>query len=314
MRIGDPAKFLPSVPISASFFADDDVIRASDVLATVREEYTTEIDVFDDIGIVADDASTVISSEATYDGPSDIVTGPDKGVTNGKRFTENRDSLYDVMEWISEVVGGVYYFEPTDPPTLHLTTNPHTSHEDERLGGDVEVRSNDALSEIRPVNTLELDGAAARRIELGPITGNFGDLDNQYPHVVVRSENLYERANEQEVKRTGESKKSTVDGLVNEATRRLKKLTDTKSGGSMDLALAPAITPYDRLDALPGCRERVDTDVPTIEYEVERLRHMVSAPTEQYQNPYTAYTEIECSLFVQMNDITVVTKEKLDTE
>jgi hypothetical protein len=308
IRIGDPAKFLPSIQLTASFGVSD-VARLSDVLAAVESRFNEAQPVYDGVTVVADTGDVAVAAPAAFT-PAEVVADAapvsDVDIPNPKRFTRNRDDLVDVLDWVAERIGAVYYFEPTDPPTLRLTTNPSQSYADERAGGSVTVRQNDALSEIRPINTLELTGAAGRRVELGSIETTLPDFGNEYPVAVVRATELYERAGDTEVRRADETRQTELDATVEEAKRRLKKLTDTKSGGSMDLAPTPGITPYDRLDVLPGCDDRLPADYDPVTYEVERLRHRVAAPTEQYPNPHT---EVECSLFTSLDDVEIVTRE-----
>lgn len=148
-----------------------------------------------------------------------------------KKFTSNRDTLLDVMEWLAEKVDGRWQIEPTPVGgTLVLddTMSRRPFVQEERAAemanelfqgrsvdasleqgvvdqiGDlpiydtVKVVSNTALYDINPVNTVTVKGELRRNV-LGVTVNDtpfesIGSKSKKYPFVKARAVPLYERA------------------------------------------------------------------------------------------------------------------------
>lgn len=145
-----------------------------------------------------------------------------------KKFQPNRDSLTDVMEWLSVKTGGKWHVEPTpNGGTILLDSamirRPFVQESvademiDDAIGNDIDLKNiafkinnlpiydrvrvikNNALYEISPINTVEVKGEMSRRI-LGqdvsdiPIAKSIAQPSKEFPYVKARASSLYGRA------------------------------------------------------------------------------------------------------------------------
>jgi len=152
---------------------------------------------------------------------------------------------------------------------------------------DIDVLHNDALSDMKPLNTLEVFGET-RRVGLkdnNPYNNaaSTGTLAEEYPYVKVQYTPLLDRGNgyELSVNRI-ESDKTTISATEQEAKKQLRKHLEETTEGSLQLRGEPHIEPHDYIVTLPVCEDTyTNVDASPIEFEVNAVKHKRSA-TEQY--------------------------------
>lgn len=201
---------------------------------------------------------------------------------SNKTFQTNRHTLKDVVDWLRSKTALRLWFEPTRGgitlvPFKRPTARSFKAH---YLGGDVKVISNNALSELSPINTIEARGSASK--SLTPL--GFFELNSDSGKYVIakaRHKGLYERAGETELQADTfiKSDGNTTEEVNNDAKSALKDAIDEATAGDMLTILAGEVTPFDTIEARPTCRTEAEKTVP-LTYEVNRVHHMVSPDDE----------------------------------
>lgn len=197
----------------------------------------TDIDTFNLIGDAASIAAPLIGSQMAFNAIDDNKEWLDDQLALGgkKHFTRNKHSLVDVMDWLTDEVGGAWHFQPTDTGVVLVLNNGCTqdfkiarnSYYDGQFDPDeyqyisgtnsepVDILNNSSIEDLKPINYLELNGETADsflgsdRIDVGPLEdvtnvdrtilgGPLGapkGQTNKYPHIVVEYPPLLRRTN-----------------------------------------------------------------------------------------------------------------------
>lgn len=285
-RAQGPAHFLDKTSASKQFGGGVSTqFSTSDVIKYVTDELNGKlpitIDKYDG------------DSESTFSGAfnpiidvfQDVALSVlDKKVVTPKTFQANKHSLKNVINWLRDKFGGRVWIQPTkeggqfvwsDNPTK--TAGSHKAH---YLGGNTNVVNNNALAEIRPINTLIVNGQAKKSVtsigefEINRPAGTFSKIK-------VRHKQLYERAGSSELlgdtvrKSDAESKQE----VVNEARSILKERIDQATAGSMQVLLDSFIQPFDTIEAKPTCDSATTDELEPLMYEVQRA-HYIAHPNE----------------------------------
>lgn len=239
---------------------------------------------------------------------SDAPLGLDFDFDSGKTFKSNRDSLQDVYDYIEKKLGAKMHFEPQpDGHTLRLVIDIEPERrtfaqddvvrkklEDEAyeyaLFQTVSVLKNDALYEMKPINTLRLDGEEGAGVldraaawleeqDEDPTEGLVGKStpSDKYPYAKVQVPALLEAAEGVELGPREESDATTVSDVVAEAKTRLREMLEEVSEGEIFLRGQPEIMPFDALDAFEVCRDFVVYEQRPVRYEVEEVKHTATA-------------------------------------
>lgn len=219
-----------------------------------------------------------------------------------KTFTANKHTLSHVVNWVRDKVGIRVWLEPTTKGVTFVatdepTTRSHTAH---TLGGEVEIISNDALSELNPVNTITIHGKPAKSLmEVGEWEVN-SSIDT-FTKVKARHPDLYRRAGNTEftVGPVVSSKAEEKSEIINEAKSMLKKKIDGATGGNMQCLLAAPVVPFDTIEAQPTCNEQAATGTDPITYEVARVRHKIRTND-------TSTTALNIGVHTSLKDIEIV--------
>lgn len=278
-----------------------------------------------------------------------------------RHFTPNHDTLLDVVEWFEHKTQCKIHFEPgMHGKSVHMvvdivpsrrtfaareviknadtdgvrvsagavsdTVNKFTYHE------PVDILKNDALYEMKPINTLHLRGTygkgdftdkakgalkgaagAAVNVATGgsnPLTGatdvlpdNDGPPGETYPVVTVQSPPLVEAANGVELAgEVVESDASTLDSAEREAFSRLTEIMSETTEGEIIMKGEPGLLPHDKVVAYEVCNGDVQYEQTPVEYEVESVKHEASAK-DRYE------TRITVSVYANDTNIEVVNKD-----
>lgn len=195
-----------------------------------------------------------------------------------KTFQKNRHTLKDVVDWLRSKTNIRLWFEPTTDGVVLLPLNSptNTTHKAHYLDGDLNIISNNALSELAPINTIEVRGSASNSIvDLG-----FFELNADSDKFIIakaRHKKLYQRAGDTELQADTfiKSDGNTKSEVQNDARSSLKDAIDEATAGDMTTMLAGGVTPFDTIEARPTCRSEAEKTVP-ITYEINRIHHMVS--------------------------------------
>jgi len=280
-RAQSPAHFLSQVPASARFTEADAEAAVAYVAETLDKKLPFPVrDTVSGIDIVP---TGIIEREIVgnaFTEPVGVLTNAVLGRINTPRtFTANRDTLADVVNWLENKTGTYLSFVPLDDGVgLVATEKPasrsHTAHY--LPDGDTMVVENNALSELRPFNTLVVKSKAARSLaEIGGYELNVPR--DTFFAAKARHTALYERAGGVElhtdphVSSDSESKRETVA----EARRRLKDRVDSTTAGDMILRLKGHVAPFDTITARPTCNGVDDATTQPLEYEIHRVHHAI---------------------------------------
>lgn len=237
------------------------------------------------------------------EGTPDVGNEPDVYEMGPKTFGSNHDTLLDVWEWFENQTGAKMHFEPTaDGDAVRLVADVIPSRrtftaqsviERRRDDGEsfeyhepVTVTKNDALYEIKPLNTLHLRGAYARGATDGDTflddtesaVGSVMDGDappgKHYPSVKVQAPALVEAANGVELApKVVESDVTSLDAAKEQAKKKLSEKISEVSEGEVDLFGEPRMLPFDRLEAFEVCNGYVQYEQEAVEYEIVSVKH-----------------------------------------
>ncbi len=196
---------------------------------------------------------------------------------SSKSFTANRHTLEDVIEWFKEKKNIQVWIQPTKKGGVFTvsknTSKDFTSHNAHYLDGNVTVINNHALREIKPFNTVIVNGAAQESFN------DVGESKSQSPsgkftRVKARHKPLYKLSGNTELTKTVyKSDAQSKTEVINEAKSVLKSSVDSATGGSMQVTHDKYIQPFDTVEAKPTTNAFAEQSVPTLTYEIHRCHY-----------------------------------------
>lgn len=231
----------------------------------------------------------------------------DYGILSGghKHFRRSRHTLADVMDWLTDEIGGAWYFEPTATGVVLMVNNGGTddfkiarsAYYDGQFDPEgldyimgfnpvsVDVVHNSSLEDLKPINHLELNGESAdsflgvntdRTILGGPLGAPRGHT-KKYPHIEVTYPPLLDRTGGNKLgPKPIESGKTTLAEARKQAVKEFKKAHEDNTDGSIEIRALPSIRPYDYIAAVPVCNDTFDAEMNPIQYEVNSVIHQVN--------------------------------------
>lgn len=259
-----------------------------------------------------------------------------------KHFRRNKHTLVDLMNWLTDEIGGAWYFEPVDSGVVLTVNNgaeeggfsiARSAYYDgefdpsglEYMQGfnpaAVDVINNSSLEDLKPINHLELSGESAdsflgvtfrdldREVE-GP-RGAPGSQTDKYPHASVTYPPLLERTGGVKLgPKPIESSVTTVAEAKTEVVKEFKKRHEDNTDGSIEVRALPSIRPYDYIGAVPVCNDTFDADMDPIQYEVNSVVHKVTG-----EDPYKTSLGVSIALDEDALEVTGTLKDiEEDTE
>jgi hypothetical protein len=162
------------------------------------------------------------------------------------------------------------------------------------------------LKEIKPLNTVTLNGRATRTIkEVGEYEQNIPPKN--FYQVKARHRTLYRRNGGKELADTiRKSDGSTKQEVEQEAKSILKKRIDEATGGSMRVVHDSFIQPFDTVEARPTVNTQ-SNPVEPIEYEVHRC-HYKCRPSEPETVPHV---DLNCGVQTDIDeDIEIISSAR----
>lgn len=196
-------------------------------------------------------------------------------VTTPKNFHFGKHTLADVMSWVSGKADIFTWLAPVPSGVIFVVTKqPNNIHHDaDYLDGDLTVINNDALAELRPVNTVLVKAPAEKSRD-----GEEKKASDKYIKAKAVHRPLYRRAGGRELYADNFeplSNARTKAEAMNEAANKLKKTVDAVRGGDMETMVRGPVTPFDTVEAKPTCDESPATSLNSITYEVNRVHHKI---------------------------------------
>lgn len=293
------------------------------------------------------DSSTLVKDIFNF--VEDNIVDPRLG--GQKRFQVNRHNMVDYMDWISGLVDARWWFEPSPTgPVLVLDATAFKSGDgqgdyerryfaEQELVEDGQVPSegvtpfaevntlnNNALSDIKPFNTLYAYGESTTFRERYSMNGyesqeaaeenrqasedfqnaaSAGAYTESYPYVKVTYPPFLERAGGYEyTAQPLESDKVYLTEVENEAKREFRNHIAEQTEGSMQITGDPHIMPYDYLVTVPACNDTFpNANMEPITWEVNGVKHTRSGG-DRYK------TELGVSISLDDSQITTVAEYK----
>lgn len=242
-----------------------------------------------------------------------INTGFDFFDLGKKSFVSNHDTLLDLYSWFESKTGAKLHFEPR-PRSVVLVADVVPERRvfsqreviEKKIEKDemsysfhepINVRINDALYEMKPINTLHLRGStasglldpakefiddAAEAFVFGAAGKVFGEMyeppSKQYPVIKVQVPSLVEAADGKELSpKVVESEASTEAEAEREAIKELREILEETTEGKITMDGAPRMMPYDAIDSFEECLGDVEYEQTPVRYEVETVKHEKTA-------------------------------------
>lgn len=251
VRAQGPGQIVDKIPASINFGTGSE-INAGTVLTYIGEELEDHLPI-----------NVVTQTDLESFKRPFITWFFDTLTLTGKTFQPNKDTLADVVAWFEDRTNSKVWLQLTeDGLTLVAVRNPerinHTAH---YLGGDLGVIDNNALNEIKPINTVVVKGAAKKSLH---VTEDFqinAVGDDQYYVAKARHQPLYEKSgNTEYMVEEYVSDAASSDQVKSEARSMLKKRIQEATGGNMLTLLRSPIKPFDTVTAKPTCKESPATN------------------------------------------------------
>jgi hypothetical protein len=296
-RAQGPGQFLKHLPISKEF-TDLSSLKLNTVTQFINNELKVRMGMPIDVGtfdgpiVPRRKLGTAGDAEGEGESGSVLPGGPVEFVTEGfgdstdlqspansQHFQRNRDTMADLVSWVEDSFDVYTFFvHSTDPATFIATSFPHfTLHEAHYLDGGLFIENNDALSEIRPINTVTAKGEAVVSQEDRGLL-NINATPSEYAFVKVRHTDLFRRAGGVELAAKDlEVNAKDKSKIANKAANHLKKEIDSASGGDMQVLPRTPVQPFDVVRAQPTCDGSAATETEPVEYEVHRVHHKIRA-------------------------------------
>lgn len=208
-----------------------------------------------------------------------------------KEFSRNRNNLVDVLNFIGSVIDGIWYFEPAvDGVELHIRANwsktdygrtfQDQTQVDEKDKFTVSVKENTALTDIKPINTISVNGNSVRALPngdqeaSGPTVLTGESFTESYPYVKLRYDPFYKAAGNQELGPTDVRSNATdLETVERQAYEEFVAHVEETTEGRIELFGDPMPLPYDFIDAIPACRGQQITDANPIPYSINDVHH-----------------------------------------
>jgi len=307
-RAQGPGLLLDRIPASGKFTD----ATALDVLKYVRQELDDRLPFSVSLETITDEDAQELTIGQTISRLAPVLGGAAKMfdvLSTPKTFTSNKHSLADVVNWLRDKTGVRIWLTPTTNGVGFIATATPTirEHEAHYLGGNVAVVNNDALSELKPANTVVLKGSAKKSlVSVGPFSIN--EPQDEYTAVKARHQTLYERAGRSELhaETNGVSDGAESNEVANEAQSILKDAIDEATGGDMQTLLRSPIKPYDTITAKPTCDENEASNTRPLTYEVSRVHHEITGGS-------LSQTTLNVGVKASMDDIEIVNSWKNDS-
>jgi hypothetical protein len=208
-----------------------------------------------------------------------------KDYHSAKNFHFGKNTLDDVVSWFREKADMVLWFSPTaDGVVLLVSPAPLHHHDAHYLGGNLNIVNNDALSELRPLNTVLVKSPAKQSRSSDDLTPNDRGHEQQkaskkFVEAKAIHDELYRRAGNTELHANVERKSDAMTKVEveQEARKLLAQAIKKPMDGSMQTLLRHRITPYDTVEAKPTCDSSPATNLPSVTYDVARVHHKIRA-------------------------------------
>jgi hypothetical protein len=284
-RAQGPGHFLDKFPVSKQFGTEDTFPKINDIIDFVIEELEVRVPLdftstpeeineqFTEDDVVPEQDTGLV--DVLIGGPILIPNNPlapegrkEARMDSTKTFQSNRHTMADILSWLASKIKAYIWFEPTNSGViLHVTNSPtSTGHTAHYLGGDLKLVENNALSELRPINTQVVKGKA---------TASAGD--SEYPVAKAVHGPLQERSGGVDLHADTEyiAEAKSKDDVESEARSRLKRVIDETTGGGMKSLPSSPIKPYDTIEAKPTCATEDIEGVESLTYEISRVHHKI---------------------------------------
>lgn len=304
-RAQGPGHFLDKIP--ANYTAND--AKVSDVMGYVTNQLNDHLPF--DVALPSV-MKTQVRDSTTVESPPTLPRVPSTWVTSRiaqfmslsekydteKSWHFGKDTLADVVEWAREK-GEFYTWIGNSKDGVGFVTlsKPTTTeHKATYSGGQTKIGNNDALAELRPVNTMLVKAPAKESRD-----GERNKASKQFVKAKAVHEGLYRRTGGTHLYADVHhmSDAVTKKEAENEARKKLKEKINTAREGDMQTLLRGPVTPFDTIEAKPTCEGSAATDAPSITYEVNRVHHEVTADE-------IPETKLNVGVHVDTGDITVL--------
>ena len=218
---------------------------------------------------------------------ADRIRGP---ANRSKSFQRNRNNLVDVLNYIGKLIDGIWYIEPQENS---LTLRFRADWSENNYGREfvdqtqdatddqftVQVAENTALSDIKPINTVAVNGETKSRLEkfIEDPSRTALEVDGMgeiYPYAKVRYDPFYQAAGEQELGPTNVRGEATdLRGAEKEAYSEFIEHIEESTEGRIELFGDPAPLPYDYLRSVPSCLGNLADTRRPLPYSINDVHH-----------------------------------------
>lgn len=304
--LDDPSNFLTAIPFSRAY--EDPTTRT--VTTDIIDEFTDNT-VFDDVRVGAPIPQSLDAEEfvfsialATNNIPKAIELALADLLTTTKTFKSNRHTLADAVNYVAELTGSRTWFEPTENGLVLVLDHDYgaqkhfASEELDDYDDSVPLRviENDAIDEIKPINSVRINGSSAASIAGFSIRQL---PSGTYPTALASYEPLVERTGNRLPGTIVDAETTTVAETENLAKVELANRILGNGQGDIITYGRPDMGLRDRLTVVPYCAGvSTQSNATPLDYQALKTVHT-------YENGlYTTRTNV--SVFVDYSEIEIV--------
>jgi len=261
----------------------------------------------------AEDEATTGFFNSAFELISDFISQPETRVAptkpRTKSFTRNRNNMIDVLNYISKLINGMWYFSPRQGGlALQLRSNTRgrnygRTFKDQTQDVDddsfsLDVIQNTALSDIKPINTVTVNGEKRSVIdvlgdEVLDSIDRINGLTETYPYAKVRYEPLYNAAGQKELGPTNVHSDATdIESAKFDAYSEFIEHIEETTEGRIEAFGDPLPEPYDSIESRPACNGNTASEAVPILYSINDVHHKRYAG-EPYITEIGVHAQIE---------------------
>lgn len=196
--------------------------------------------------------------------------------SSSKTFSkDNGDTLVDVLNWVTNVTNGAWFFEATGWSRVSLNVVPIGTVKSSGVydSDNVAVRQNTSLFDTNPYNAVVVIG---NKVE-NALTDEDGNKFDGYVVGVAKHRQLYFAADETLHPKILNTSYDSAYKAKNKAVSELRKILETDSEGEVIVDGFPLFTPPDVFEAQPVCGNYIDETINEISYEAKSVTHSIPA-------------------------------------
>lgn len=290
MWVADPSMLTTGIEYGKDFqnATGDDILRHLQSTFNSETVFTIDNVVLPEGGLERDESTSDVATSVFSSSAVDATAGGNEHLFHPS-FKSNRDTLKDAFDWVAEKSDTDWWFDYLDENLIlyfgeRETTTWTSDHVDAVPSNgsfpgplrEINIISNEALTEITPVNTVQVGGVTGRSV----LGHNIKQLSSEYPYARAEYPPLVERAGQYVSGPMQNVDASTLEEAENVAKQLLRDEILGSGHGEIKVFGTPEMNVGDEIHAIPECADKYIADVKPFTFQITDLTHTKKALEE----------------------------------